>query len=84
MTDSKQIWNMDIRIRERSLKAGRITAADIDKYMKQLPDLQENVEPVTISQPAAASAAEGHIIPSAGRDKPTVAGAQSIASDEDM
>lgn len=84
MTDSKQMWNMDIRVRERSLKAERITAADIDKYIKQLPDLQDNIELVTVSQPAPASAAEGHSIPNAGREKSAVAGAQSIASDEDM
>lgn len=45
-------WTMDVRVRERNLKSGALTDKDLEKYLASLPDLEEQVEPFAIPQPA--------------------------------
>jgi hypothetical protein len=45
-------WDWDIRVRERNMKSGALTDKDVEKHTGQLPDLAEQTDPVTISQPA--------------------------------
>lgn len=45
-------WMMDVRVRERNLKAGTLTDKDVEKYVSQLPDLADQAEPFALSQPA--------------------------------
>jgi hypothetical protein len=45
-------WDWDIRVRERMIKAGTLTDKDVEKHISQLPDLAEQAEPVSMSQPA--------------------------------
>lgn len=57
MTDTKQLLNFDVRVRNRCLKAGRITNEDVALYMKEMVDVQENAEEMGIAQPGTAAAA---------------------------
>ena len=45
-------WDWDIRVRERNLKHGILTEKDVEKQRGQLGDLAEQVEPVSLPQPA--------------------------------
>jgi hypothetical protein len=45
-------WDWDIRVRERMLKSGTLTDKDVEKHITALPDLAEQAEPVSMSQPA--------------------------------
>ena len=45
-------WDWDIRVRERMIKNGTLGEKDIEKHYTALPDLVEQTEPVSISQPA--------------------------------
>ena len=45
-------WDWDIRVRERMIKAGTLTDKDVEKHITSLPDLAEQAEPVSMSQPA--------------------------------
>jgi hypothetical protein len=45
-------WDWDIRVRERMLKNGTLTDKDVEKHIGGLPDLAEQAEPVSMSQPA--------------------------------
>ena len=45
-------WDWDIRVRERMIKAGTLTDKDVEKHITGLPDLAEQTEPVSMSQPA--------------------------------
>jgi hypothetical protein len=54
MSNQKQInaWDWDIRVRERMMRNGTLTDKDVEKHVHGLPDLAEQAEPVSISQPA--------------------------------
>ena len=47
-------WTMDVRVRERNLKSGALTDKDLEKYLANLPDLADQVEPFGTPQPALA------------------------------
>ena len=53
-TNEKKInsWDWDIRVRERMVRNGTLTDKDIEKHIGALPDLAEQTEPVSMSQPA--------------------------------
>jgi len=55
------MFKYDVRVRERMLRAGRITTEDVSRILDALPDLETAVESVPLNQPAldatAASAA---------------------------
>lgn len=45
-------WQMDVRVRERNLKAGLITEKDVEKHLAALPDLADQAESFGTPQPA--------------------------------
>ena len=49
-------WDLDIRVRERNLKNGRLHEKDLEKFLTSLPDLGESTSPFGTTQPAL----EGH------------------------
>lgn len=52
MSNKFNPWDLDIRVRERNLKAGTLTEKDVEKILGQLPDMADQVDAVTIAQPA--------------------------------
>lgn len=54
----QNLWQMDIRIRERNLKSGSLTEKDVEKYLAGLPDLEGQSESFGTSQPALAARPE--------------------------
>lgn len=49
---------LDTRVRERNLKRGLIDAKEVEKHLGDLPDLAEQVEMVTLPQPALSGSRE--------------------------
>jgi hypothetical protein len=47
-------WTLDVRVRERNLKAGSLTDKDVEKYLSQLTDVGDQSEPFATPQPALA------------------------------
>jgi hypothetical protein len=45
-------WDWDIRVRERNIKHGIFTEKDVEKQRSQLGDLADQVEAVSLPQPA--------------------------------
>ena len=54
MSNQKTInpWDLDIRVRERLLKNGTLTEKDVEKHEKELVDVADNSDAVSLSQPA--------------------------------
>jgi len=45
-------WTVDVRVRERNLKSGALTSAELEKYLADLPDLTHQAESFGTWQPA--------------------------------
>ena len=45
-------WDLDIRVRERNLRNGTLSEKDVEKIHAALPDLEDQVDTVTLPQPA--------------------------------
>lgn len=56
MSNKINPWDLDIRVRERNLKNGRLQDKEVDKFLSSLPDLAEHTSPFGTAQPAI----EGH------------------------
>ncbi len=56
MSNKISPWDLDIRVRERNLKNGRLHEKDLEKFISSLPDLAPDTSPFGTSQPAI----EGH------------------------
>ena len=56
MSNKINPWDLDIRVRERNLKNGRLQDKEVDKFLSSLPDLAEQTSPFGTPQPAI----EGH------------------------
>lgn len=52
MSNKFNPWDLDIRVRERNLTAGTLTEKDVEKLLGGLPDLADQVDSVTVPQPA--------------------------------
>ncbi len=52
MSNKISPWDLDIRVRERNLKNGRLQEKDLEKVLTSLPDLAEQTSPFGTSQPA--------------------------------
>ena len=52
MTSQKTPWDLDVRVRERNLRKGVLDEKDVEKHLKELPDVAANAENVSIAQPA--------------------------------
>jgi hypothetical protein len=46
------MFKYDVRVRDRMLRAGRITTEDVNKILEALPDLETSIESVPLNQPA--------------------------------
>lgn len=51
MTSQKNPWDLDQRIRERNLKKGILSPKEMERYLKELPDVGEQADIVTLPQP---------------------------------
>ena len=51
MSSQKTSWDLDIRIRERNLQKGILSPKDIERHLKDLPDVAANAEAVSLTQP---------------------------------
>jgi hypothetical protein len=45
-------WDWDVRVRERNLRKGILDDKDVEKYLAQLPDTNEQAESLPLPQPA--------------------------------
>jgi hypothetical protein len=52
MTDSKMLWDFDVRVRERNLNCGSLKGDELKTYFQGLVDVQSNVETIEVRQPA--------------------------------
>ena len=46
------MFKYDVRVRDRMLRAGRITSDDVGRLLDALPDLEASIEAVALNQPA--------------------------------
>lgn len=51
-------WLTDVRVQARHLKKGLIEPKQLEKHLKDLPDVASQMEVVTMSQPAIDGSAE--------------------------
>ncbi|MCC7384778.1 MAG: hypothetical protein IT384_23210 [Deltaproteobacteria bacterium] len=58
---------MDVRIRDRYVQKGKLTRADVEKHLKELPDVTSNAELIdyetVLAEERAAAEAEGKSSP---------------------
>jgi hypothetical protein len=47
-----QNWDWDVRVRERNLRRGVFDEKEVEKHLGALPDVAEQAETITHSQPA--------------------------------
>lgn len=52
MTDSRMLWDFDVRVRERNLKTGRLKKEEVEKYYEGLVDADANLDVLEVKQPA--------------------------------
>jgi hypothetical protein len=52
MNNQKLPWDLDVRVRARNVAAGVLEQKDVEKHIKELPDVAANAEPIAIPQPA--------------------------------
>lgn len=52
MTNKLNVWDWDLRVRERNLKAGMITEKELEKYLSAVPDAEAQAESFATPQPA--------------------------------
>ena len=72
------MFKYDVRVRDRMLRAGRITSDDVGRLLDALPDLETSIESVPLNQPALDVSAAA---PVAVRQ--TFASVQSVDDGED-
>ncbi len=51
-TNKLNVWDWDLRVRERNLKAGMITEKELEKYLAAVPDAEAQTESFATPQPA--------------------------------
>jgi len=81
-------FKYDVRVRERMLRAGRVNTDDIARLLDALPDLEANLDIVTLNQPAldaaaAGAGAGGAVVASATRQSVPPSPPLEDASDDD-
>jgi hypothetical protein len=77
MTSQKTPWDLDVRVRERNIRKGVLDDKDVEKYLKELPDVAANAENVVIPQPAVGGGAAAAVVapqPPTGGTPPPVTG----------
>jgi hypothetical protein len=58
MTDSRMLWDLDVRVRDRNLKTGRLKKDEVQKYYEGLADVSARADTVELRQPALAGGDE--------------------------
>jgi hypothetical protein len=48
-------WITDVRVRERQIKSGRLDPKELEKHLRELPDMADKAENLDIPQPALES-----------------------------
>jgi hypothetical protein len=51
-TKTINLWDLDVRVRERNLRKGILDDKDVEKHLGQLPDLADQAEALGLPQPA--------------------------------
>lgn len=51
-TKNINAWEWDVRVRERNVRKGVFDDKEIEKHLSQLPDMADQAESVSITQPA--------------------------------
>lgn len=51
MTSQKTPWDLDLRIRDRNLQKGVLSTKELERHLKELPDVSANAEAVPLPQP---------------------------------
>jgi hypothetical protein len=51
-TKTYNLWDLDVRVRERNFRKGILEEKDVEKHLAQLPDVADQAEPLGIPQPA--------------------------------
>lgn len=51
MTSRKTPFDLDLRTRDRNLQKGLLSSKDIERHLKELPDMTANSEPLSLTQP---------------------------------
>ena len=52
MTNKLNVWDWDLRVRERNLKQGMLTEKDVEKFLSTVPDVADQAETFATPQPA--------------------------------
>ena len=52
MTNKLNVWDWDLRVRERNLKQGMLTDKDVEKFLSTVPDVADQAETFATPQPA--------------------------------
>lgn len=47
-----EMFKYDVRVRERMVKAGRLSSDELSKQLAALPDVEENAVSIELEQPA--------------------------------
>ncbi len=77
------IFKYDVRVRERMLRAGRITNDEIVHVLDALPDLEASAEVVPLNQPALDSAPAGSAAAVRQSSPPSVLAEDANADSDD-
>ena len=83
MTESRMLKDLDVRVRNRNLKAGVIRQKDVDKYFAGLSDVAKNSEPLTLRQPGFEQEDEGEVDESGEMDAVESSDATYESEDEE-
>jgi hypothetical protein len=77
-----EIFKYDVRVRDRMLKAGRISTDEIAKVLDALPDVEAQAEVVPLNQPALDTAPAG-VVSSSRQSSPPISSADDDEEGED-
>jgi len=51
MNSQRLPWDLDVRVRERNVRKGVLDEKEIERHLRELPDVAANAETITIAQP---------------------------------
>jgi hypothetical protein len=71
MNSQKTPWDLDVRVRDRNVRKGVLDDKDVEKYLKELPDVSANADTVLTPQPALAGAPPSTVPPGGSTPPPS-------------
>ena len=83
MTDARMVRNLDVRVRERNLKAGLITKEDVRSHLDGLEDVSYNADVVGLRQPGFPGEDDDVVADEAEGALAEATDADELGSDED-